>query len=211
MASPTPATVGRMRHRAVATACIASALVLAGCSQEPAEEVTSTTTVTSVETKQSTVDTKSAITDASPIGEADMDEKSQRADGEWDLVPTDIRVGHHQGFDRVVVDFSGTGTPGYFVSYTDAPTQQASGYPLVPAGDSYLEVAIDGTTYPFEVGAQPESLATTPDLPVVKDVADGGTFEGRSQYIIGINGPKKPFAVKVLDNPTRLAIDIITD
>ena len=58
---------------------------------------------------------------------------------------------------------------------------------------------------------QPGSQATTPDLPVVKEVADGGTFEGRSQYVVGIGGPKKPFAVGMLDNPTRLVVDVITD
>lgn len=202
-----------MKPTAVVVACLATALVLQGCSaQQPAPEaVTESTTVTSAETKQSTVDTDPTTTDASPIGKADMDVKTTRAGGEWDLVVTDIRVGHHQGFDRIVFDFTGTGTPGYYITYTDSPTQQASGYPLVPAGDSYIDIAIDGTTYPFEVDEQPGSQATTPDLPVVKEVADGGTFEGRSQYVVGIGGPKKPFAVGVLENPTRLVVDVITD
>lgn len=201
-----------MKPTAVVAACLAAALVFQGCSAQQPEAVTESTTVTSVETKQSTVDTDpTTTTDASPIGEADMDVKTTRAGGEWDLVVTDIRVGHHQGFDRIVFDFSGTGTPGYYITYTDSPTQQASGYPLVPAGDSYIDIAIDGTTYPFEVDKQPGSQATTPDLPVVKEVADGGTFEGRSQYVVGIGGPKKPFAVGMLDNPTRLVVDVITD
>lgn len=201
-----------MKPTAVVAACLAAALVLQGCSAQQPEAVTESTTVTSVETKQSTVDTNpTTTTDASPIGETDMDVKTTRAGGEWDLVVTDIRVGHHQGFDRIVFDFSGTGTPGYYITYTDSPTQQASGYPLVPAGDSYIDIAIDGTTYPFEVDKQPGSQATTPDLPVVKEVADGGTFEGRSQYVVGIGGPKKPFAVGMLDNPTRLVVDVITD
>ena len=46
---------------------------------------------------------------------------------------------------------------------------------------------------------------------IVKDILDGGMFEAQSQYIVGINGPKKPFAVAVLTNPTRLVVDVITD
>lgn len=201
-----------MKPTAVVAACLATALVLQGCSAQQPEAVTESTTVTSVETKQSTVDTDpTTTTDASPIGEADMDVKTTRAGGEWDLVVTDIRVGHHQGFDRIVFDLEGTGTPGYFVSYTDEPAQQASGFPLVPAGDSYLQVMIDGTAYPFEVGQEARTLSTTPNEQVVKDILDGGMFEAQSQYIVGINGPKKPFAVGVLTNPTRLVVDVITD
>lgn len=197
--------------------CLATALALVSCSPEDeAAPTASTTTVTSpAETVKSAVEapaTADTATDnTSPIGEASLDNKTGYPKGGAQLLATNIRVGHHQGFDRIVFDLEGTGTPGYFVSYTDEPAQQASGFPLVPAGDSYLQVMIDGTAYPFEVGQEARTLSTTPNEQVVKDILDGGMFEAQSQYIVGINGPKKPFAVAVLTNPTRLVVDVITD
>ncbi|PRQ11401.1 hypothetical protein C1Y63_06705 [Corynebacterium sp. 13CS0277] len=147
-----------------------------------------------------------------PLGDANIDMKTLRPTAPNYLVVTGVRVGSHQGFDRVVFDFSGQGTPGWFIDYTAAPAQQASGLPLPTEGDSFLDVGIDGTTYPFEAGIDDPRLDTvTADGPIVQQVTTGGTFEGRTQFIIGLSGQQRPYSVQVLNNPTRLVIDITQD
>ena len=39
--------------------------------------------------------------------------------GDWDLQLVDVRVGDHDGFDRVVLELSGTATPGWGVAWGD--------------------------------------------------------------------------------------------
>lgn len=78
--------------------------------------------------------------------------------GDAALTVTDLRIGHHSGFDRVVYDLGGTGTPGWIVQYTDRAVQDGSGNAIEVAGQSVLEVQITGSAYPFDSGVTP-----TPD------------------------------------------------
>ena len=43
---------------------------------------------------------------------------------------------------------------------------------------------------------------------VVTQVLSGGTFEARSQFVIGLDG-RHPYSVQVLNEPTRLVIDVL--
>ncbi|WP_201775208.1 AMIN-like domain-containing (lipo)protein [Corynebacterium epidermidicanis] len=119
-----------------------------------------------------------------------------------------MRVGHHEDFDRVVFDLEGDGNPGWFTNYTDTATQQASGQPLNVAGQSFLNINIDGTTYPFELGIQQQLDPIKGAGGPVAEVVSGGTFEGRSQFVIGINAKDAPYSVTYLENPKRLVVDI---
>ncbi|WP_075724862.1 AMIN-like domain-containing (lipo)protein [Corynebacterium aquilae] len=161
-------------------------------------------------TMASTATTRpSADAGLTPLGNANKEMKTLRPEAPSNLVVTGVRLGTHQGFDRVVFDLSGQGQPGWFIDYVDAPTQQASGLPLKTAGDTFLDVGIDGTAYPFEAGIKEPNLAPVDGPgPIVAQVTSGGTFEGRSQFIIGLNGGQHPYSVQVLTNPTRLVIDI---
>ena len=71
--------------------------------------------------------------------------KSQRPSDAAQLVVTGVRVGAHEGFDRVVVDLEGEGDPGWFVDYTATPIQETAGLPLKVAGNAFLNINIDGT------------------------------------------------------------------
>ena len=143
-----------------------------------------------------------------PLGDANTEMKTARPEAPGELIVSDVRVGKHDDFDRVVFDLDGEGTPGWFVDYATTPTQQGSGNPVEYDGTIALNVNVDGTTYPFELGKD------APDIGTVKgggdrvtEVISSGTFEGRSQFVVGLT-EKRPYSVQVLDNPSRLVIDI---
>jgi len=137
--------------------------------------------------------------------------------GAWDLVLRDVRVGTHDGFDRVVVEFEGSGTPGWGAEYVTTPRADGSGKVVDVSGDSYLAVSISGVTirqgYPrtpadFFHGARHFAPA---DGGAIEDVSVGGVFEGYSQLFLGIDGEKVPFRVFALANPPRLVVDVESD
>lgn len=162
--------------------------------------------------KPTSIQQQSLISDqANPavLGSASPGVKTQAPAPDGKLAPTGVRIGTHDSFDRVVIDLQGEGTPGWHVSYTDTATQQGSGSAVAVNGQAFLNVNIDGTTYPFELG-----LPNTPIEPVkgtgnvVSEVVSAGSFEGRSQLIIGVKGKDLPYSVTFLENPKRLVIDI---
>ena len=189
------------RVRAFSGLCVAGLFVgLSACSQAP-----STTDSTTLDSSTAASSPQAGLL---PLGEANEAKKTQSAGAPAQLVVTTMRTGTHEGFDRVVFELQGQGTPGWFADYVDAPTQQASGHPIEVEGDTFLNINIDGTTYPFELGIEDPVLAPVPGHgPVVQQVVNGGTFEGHSQFIIGMKG-KHPHSIELLDNPTRVVVDI---
>ncbi len=142
------------------------------------------------------------------LGTADLVMKTQRPTEPSQLMVTGVRIGKHPNFERVVFDFIGSGHPGWFIDYTAHPAQQGSGNPIDFDGTTALNVNIDGTVLPFEIGAQEPNIGTVPGQGgFITEVISAGTFEGRSQFIIGLTG-QRPYSVQILNNPTRLVIDI---
>ncbi|WP_269508233.1 AMIN-like domain-containing (lipo)protein [Corynebacterium faecium] len=151
----------------------------------------------------------SPTTQAQPLGTADPAPKTQRPSVPSRLVVVGVRVGAHEGFDRVVVDLEGDGDPGWFVDYTSTPMQETVGQPLQVAGNSFLNINVDGTVYPFELGKDnnvPVTMAG--DTGNVIDVISAGTYEGRSQVVVGLRS-ELPYSVQVLKDPTRVVVDIV--
>ncbi|WJY97781.1 AMIN-like domain-containing (lipo)protein [Corynebacterium fournieri] len=128
--------------------------------------------------------------------------------GYSDLKIEGIRAGSHDGYDRVVVDFSGTGQPNVLAGYNADPRQQASGYPLVPAGNAYFDLIIQGV--PQSMSLDEADIAKSDPAGVaaggIAEIADGGVFEANAQYVIGLDA-KRPYHLYMLDNPTRLVVD----
>ena len=146
----------------------------------------------------------------SPVGDTAPKAENAEGSGSAQLVVSDIRVGEHEGKDRVVFEFSGTGEPGYSVQYVDDPAQQGSGRPLGVSGDSFLEVLMTGQALPTQIDATEVPVGTldTDEVSGIADVAFGGQFEGRAQSVIGVEGTDRDFTVFTLTNPTRLVVDI---
>ena len=151
----------------------------------------------------------SPTTQAQPLGTADPAPKTQRPSVPSRLAVVGVRVGAHEGFDRVVVDLEGDGDPGWFVDYTSTPMQETVGQPLQVAGNSFLNINVDGTVYPFELGKNNDVPVTMAgDTGNVIDVISAGTYEGRSQVVVGLRS-ELPYSVQVLKDPTRVVVDIV--
>ncbi|WP_295625583.1 hypothetical protein [uncultured Corynebacterium sp.] len=150
--------------------------------------------------------------DPAPEGDYSMSAaEAAPADGSY-LGIRDVRIGSHDGFDRIVIEFMGDGAPGYWVRYEDMPTQQGSGNPLSVNGDHKLSIDVRGTGYPFDFNVEdyPSGPVRPADTTAVSEVRGFGTFEGTTQYLAGIDGERRPFKVFKASNPTRLIIDIQT-
>ncbi len=203
---------------------VATAMLTVGCTTDnPPPTVTATVSTTPAspsETPQADPDpspsaSETPLPDAGPPAEAapfpaDREPDTAQASTDARLSPVDLRFGVHDGFDRVVIDLAGAGTPGWLGQYVEEPTQQAAGEPVYVLGDAYLEILVSGVVYPTEAGAQPfEGPRTiTPVLGgVIKEVRYGSEFEGQVEIWIGLTSDQ-PFRVYSLTDPTRVVIDV---
>jgi hypothetical protein len=120
-----------------------------------------------------------------------------------------VRVGHHEGYDRITWQFSEPGSPSYEVKYVDEPRSQGSGDPVQVAGDAYLSVTITSVGVPEPGSPEPTLPAADLTPTVFAQVGDiWGGFEGYGETFVGVKGEKRPFKVTVLQNPTRLVVDV---
>ena len=144
------------------------------------------------------------------MGTPSLEDRQDIPDDYGDLSPTDVRIGTHAGFDRVVFEFEGTGKPGWFSGYTDSPAQPGSGFPVEFAGGTALSVAIEGTPAPIDPAKQAKWIdldARFPGAGVVTEVKVAGAFEAQSVFVIGLD-KQRPYSITRLENPTRVVVDI---
>lgn len=127
----------------------------------------------------------------------------------FDLSVTGIRMAEHATFTRVVFDIGGTGSPGWWVDYTDAPAQQASGLPVEVAGDSYLEINLDGIALPMDAAEPGIEMGTFEGTGIVEEVTLTTIFEAQAQFFIGISGVERDYSVTLLQEPTRIVVDLV--
>ena len=128
--------------------------------------------------------------------------------GEQDLVLTDVRAAAHDGFDRVVLEFSGAGRPGWTVNYVDRAVMDGSGEVVDLAGGTVLDVYASGTTWPAPGYYSGPTRVDPADGGDVRDLYVAGTFEGYTQVLAGIEGGQVPFRAFALTDPPRLVVDV---
>ena len=121
------------------------------------------------------------------------------------LALTGIRAATHEGFTRVVLEFSGEGTPGVWsAAWTDEAVEQGRGLPIQVEGQAVLDLVIDGTPMTASNTPYPSGTHTRAgDLDVVSD----GTFEDNTHVVIGAPAARQ-FQIGFLSNPVRMVIDI---
>lgn len=125
------------------------------------------------------------------------------------LTVTGLRVGTHTGYDRVVVDLAGTGTPGWHVERAATAVEDPTGDVVDLEGDGVLVVYVTGLGYPFETGQTELAVGTrTPGGTVVTGAEFTGTFEGQTQVFLGLIDPEAPYRAFLLQDPLRLVIDV---
>lgn len=126
--------------------------------------------------------------------------------GDWDLQLEDVRTGEHDGFDRVVLEFSGTAGPGWGVAWSEKAVTEGTGEVVPLEGDRVLTISASGTAMP-EPGSYdvPQRLGPSGD---VAEVQVNGWFEGYTQVFAGVRGEERPFRVFALADPPRLVVDV---
>jgi hypothetical protein len=190
---------------------------LAGCGGDDTAQTSAESTPTAEESagdgstapasQEAASDDETAEAPAFPAnGEPDTAEASSGAS----VTVSDIRVGHHDGYDRVVFEVGGTGTPGWDVRYVDAATSQGSGEAVDVAGDAVLQVTLTGAGYPYETGVDefsPSGPVSAGGTSVVTEAVFDATFEGTTVTFVGTTA-EAPFRVYLLENPTRVVLDV---
>jgi hypothetical protein len=120
-----------------------------------------------------------------------------------------VRAAHHPGFDRITFEFNGA-RPTPSVRYVSQLTEDASGKPVHLAGGAAIEVVFHGANAHDEQGNPTVSPRRfSPGLPILKEVAQIGDFEGVVSYGLGVDH-RTSFKVLQLSGPSRIAVDIAT-
>jgi hypothetical protein len=122
---------------------------------------------------------------------------------------TDVRIGQHDGYDRIVFEFDG-GIPPYTISEATPPfTEDPSGLPLEVEGAYAWQIVLNGGTKMTPEGASSYAGSTdfTPDFDKLVELVEGGDFEAVSTWYVGMSG-SSCIRVLALDDPARLVIDI---
>lgn len=217
---PPPAHGARRRpaSRRIAAGLAAATLALvAACADgadEPVGPPSATIAPPATPTSAAPTPTDGADADAdtaAPPFPANTEVDSADPSADAALTVTDLRIGHHDGFDRVVLELDGTGTPGWRIGYVDSAVEDPSDRPVDLAGDSVLQVMLDGTAYPHDTGLTEFAIGepvTAAGTTVVAEAVYQGTFEAQSQAFVGVTGEPAPFRVFLLDDPVRVVIDI---
>jgi hypothetical protein len=119
---------------------------------------------------------------------------------------TDVRVGSHPGYDRLVIQFSG-GLPAYKLAPQDPSTfiGPASGIPIPVAGTSGFHLYI----YQMDIPPTYPYGNLSPAYSVLKQVVVMAVFEGQADIAIGLGAPVCP-KVSIYASPDRLVIDFPT-
>lgn len=191
---------GSRATRATRYGAIAALALLGACARPPAERTERSENPADPGPESVAVDTVADWTAGIVYrGDAGASSRTMRA----------VRVGRHEGFDRVVFEFDGAALPGYHVEYIDRPVRACgSGRTTEIAGDGWLEIR-------FEAAAahDPEGRPTVSEreqafeLPVVREVELTCDFEARVTWVVGTASPN-PYRVLELGEPSRLAVDL---
>jgi hypothetical protein len=149
-----------------------------------------------------------------PIADGDIADSEAAGDGP-PVALTEVRLGAHSGFDRVVFELAGGGEAGWQIGYTDAPRSQGSGKPVEVPGQAVLAITLTNVALPGDApsGVQPWSGPDRlrPDGGTVLESLVADTlFEGRYTFFAGLDR-KRPFAVGLLNSPQRVVVDLLAE
>jgi hypothetical protein len=131
------------------------------------------------------------------------------------LTLTDVRVGAHDGFDRVTLELSGEGAVGWFTQLDTEARNHGRGDLVELDGEHALTVALRGMELPPERDDDLAAFADDTDrveapgeTVVLTEVAIGGVFEGQKQVFLGLT-EEVPVRVARFEGPERVVIDLV--
>jgi hypothetical protein len=125
------------------------------------------------------------------------------ASGSRQARPTDVRLGAHSGYDRIVFEYGDTTRPSILIERATPPFKRdPSDLPLPVRGSAFLRIRLTGVQ-PVYSGP----LDFNPSLPKVVELVRQGDFEAVQSWIVGLNGPGCA-RLFVLTSPERVVVDI---
>lgn len=213
-----------MSHRRALAASAATCLLLLGACAPgaPTDAPQSAETSPSASHSPTASATASATPETTPTSEPGLDATKPINADNWmssveglppvrsddpakALALTGMRAARHEGFARVVLEFSGEGTPGVWrAAWTEEAVEQGRGLPIQVEGEAVLDLVIDGTPMTASKSSYPSGTHTRAgDLDVVSD----GTFEDNTHVVIGAPTARQ-FQIGFLSDPVRMVIDI---
>ena len=212
-----------MSHRrALAASAAASLLLLGACTPGAPTNAPQSAEASSSASSPAASATASAAPETTPMPEPGLDATKPINADNWmssveglppvrsddptkALALTGIRAATHEGFTRVVLEFSGEGTPGVWrAAWTGEAVEQGRGLPIQVKGQAVLDLVIDGTPMTASDNPYPSGTHThAGDLDVVSD----GTFEDNTHVVIGAPAARQ-FQIGFLSDPVRMVIDI---
>lgn len=162
---------------------------------------------------------------AEPLSE---DEQDGSDDPAWDtgsdgedpsgdnaLTITKVRVGSHDDYSRIVLEFEGEGTPGWNAPQWDVDAStMGKGDPITVKGDHTLVIHGTGTaSVPSsgqqQAGQQRLDLDKGDDDEGIEEAFVDPGFEGEFQVVLGTDS--QTYRIFTLSDPTRLVIDVADD
>ncbi|WP_309080957.1 hypothetical protein [Zhihengliuella sp.] len=218
------------------TAAAALVLALAACTPggtepEPTEGSAPATGDASPPAPSRTASPDPSASASSETGPGGTDESAALSDGDYgtgavesdgfpdaleapgegaELLLEDVRVGVHDGFDRIVFDHTDGALPGYRVEYVEEPTEPGSGQPLEMAGSAYLAVHVTGLRPGMageEHGHTVLDKAWTGTSDVFQETVTTSVFEGASSYYVSLD-EERGFSARMIEDGSRLVIDV---
>jgi hypothetical protein len=192
--------------RSLAVVALAAA-VLAGCTDAAKPTTPSSSGATSGAPSSSAPANGEVEGTDEPAIAMNTKRKFHELDAPAELVLADIRIAGHPTYERIVLEFAGTGKPGWSAQYVDPPRADGSGKRIRIEGDSFLDVYASGTVYAEDYPYDGPRLLQ-PSTEVIRAARVVGSFEGMDQFVIGIDGPRAPYRVFALSDPPRLVVDV---
>ena len=121
---------------------------------------------------------------------------------------TDVRVGTHPGYDRIVFEFAGSARAQLTVTRAYPPfVQDGSGNEVAVPGNAYLSLKlVHASGYPTYTGPS----LFTPKYANLVALVNTGDYEGYVTWIAALRDVNQVcYNVSTLDSPTRIVIDIM--
>ncbi len=140
------------------------------------------------------------------------DTEPDEGDGQGDpVVLTDVDLGRHGTYGRVVVEVADGGHAGWRAEYVDEAIEQGSGQTIDFEGDAILRLTLSNMNFP--TGSELDQVEPGTRYDGVGDISEayvGTTFEGLTQVFVGVSA-ETPFRVFSLDDPERIVLDIVRE
>lgn len=223
---PRTSTTARRATSAAAAVALIAGLGACSTTTDPGttDSASSQSTASATDTSTSAADTSTSASDGAGISQgapADgstpilgdawtnlVAEKQPGTGNTTGLVLHEIRVGEHTDYYRVVIEFTGTGEPGWWAQWADSAIEQGRGEPLPLTTPTVLDLTITGTMMPGDESRLAEyySGPKIQEVGPVQVVVDG-TFEADTHIALGMD-KKRMHQVGLLTDPVRVVIDV---